>query len=288
MKERLVHAHAQRRAAIEAGEKVVVGLNRYTETEPSPLEHGLEELSYERVDPAAEAELCDGVARWRVERDGAAAARALDDLRRAATGGDNLVPRSVDAARAGVTTGEWASALREVFGEYRAPTGIGVRGSGGGRAAVEATRARVAAAAERAGVERLRMLVAKPGLDGHSNAAEQVSLVARDAGFEVVYQGIRLTPEQIARTAADEDVHVVGISILSGAHGVLVPEILERLRAEGVDPRRVPVIVGGVIPDDDARDLVALGVARVYTPRDFDLPRALAEIADLVGAAARP
>ncbi|HEX2235633.1 MAG TPA: protein meaA [Actinomycetota bacterium] len=286
MKGRLVEAHARRRAAVEAGEMVVVGLNRYTETEPSPLLGGLEELSYERVDARVEGELRDGVARWRRQRDASEVRRALDRLRRAAEGPDNLVPVSIDAARAGVTTGEWAGALRDVFGEYRAPTGLERGAAGGGGAARSQVRERVAAAAARAGVERLRMLVAKPGLDGHSNAAEQISLAARDAGFEVVYQGIRLTPEQIARTAADEDVHVVGISILSGAHRILVPEILERLRAEGLDTGRVPVIVGGTIPDDDARELVAIGVARVYTPRDFDVARVLGEIADLVGAAA--
>jgi (2R)-ethylmalonyl-CoA mutase len=201
---------------------------------------------------------------------------------------------SINAARAGVTTGEWADALRETFGEYRAPTGMGAASASGnvtraglGRTAeqtrLEEIRARVRAAGERLGVAKLRMLVAKPGLDGHSNAAEQVAIRARDAGFEVVYQGIRLTPQQIARAAVDEDVHVIGISILSGAHGLLVPDVIERLRAEGVDPAAVPVIVGGVIPDEDAAKLKELGVAQVYTPRDYDLTEMIGRIADLIG-----
>ena len=191
---------------------------------------------------------------------------------------------SIAAARAGVTTGEWADALRETFGEYRAPTGMGATSASGDVATLEEVRARVRAATERLGVPKLRMLVAKPGLDGHSNAAEQVAIRARDAGFEVVYQGIRLTPQQIARAAVDEDVHVIGISILSGAHGLLVPDVIERLRAEGVDPATVPVIVGGVIPDEDAAKLKELGVAQVYTPRDYDLTEMIGRIADVIGS----
>jgi (2R)-ethylmalonyl-CoA mutase len=189
---------------------------------------------------------------------------------------------SIAAVKAGVTTGEWADMLREVFGEYRAPTGIAAHAAGGDMAEMEHAQARVAAAEQRRGVSKLRMLVAKPGLDGHSNAAEQVAIRARDAGFEVVYQGIRLTPAQIARAAVDEDVHVIGLSILSGAHSLLVPEVLDRLREEGVDPETVPVVVGGVIPDEDADKLRELGVARVYTPKDFDLTEMMSEIADLV------
>ena len=284
MKERLVAEHAERRRAIEAEEKIVVGLNRYEQTEHSSLVEGLDELAYEKVDPALENEQIERLAEWRKARDRSAAQEALDDLRRAAGSKDNLMPASIAAARAGVTTGEWADALREVFGEYRPPTGIGARLMGAQPAAMDETRRKVADAARRTGVPRLRMLIAKPGLDGHSNAAEQVAIRARDAGFEVVYQGIRLSPEQIARAAVDEDVHVIGLSILSGAHGLLVPEVLERLKAEGTDPERVPVVVGGVIPTEDEKKLLELGVARVYTPKDFDLSRMIGEMADLIGA----
>ncbi len=284
MKERLVAEHAERRRAIEAGEQIVVGLNRYEQTEPSPLVEGLDEMAYEKIDPALENEQIEQLTEWRSRRDSRAAAAALDELRRAAGSNVNLMPASIAAARAGVTTGEWSDALRDVFGEYRPPTGIGARLAGPQPAAMEGTRKKVVEAATRAGVQRLRMLVAKPGLDGHSNAAEQVAIRARDAGFEVVYQGIRLSPQQIARAAVDEDVHLIGMSILSGAHGLLVPEVLDRLRQEGVDPQRVPVIVGGVVPDEDAQKLLELGVAKVYTPKDFDLSRMIGEMADLVPA----
>jgi ethylmalonyl-CoA mutase len=284
MKEKLVAEHARRRRAIEAGDMTVVGLNRFEQTEISELVEGLDELAYERIDPEAEAEQIERLDRWRKERDQDTFRSAMDALKRAATGDENLVAPSIEAAKAGVTTGEWADALRDVFGEYRPPTGIGAQVEAGDQRAIAAARGKVNAAARRLGVAKLRMLVAKPGLDGHSNAAEQVALRARDAGFEVVYQGIRLTPEQIARAALDEDVHTIGLSILSGAHGLLVPEVLERLKAEGVDPGRVPVIVGGVIPEEDEKKLLELGVARVYTPKDFDLTRMVGEIADLIGA----
>ncbi|HEX2294764.1 MAG TPA: methylmalonyl-CoA mutase family protein, partial [Actinomycetota bacterium] len=283
MKERLVAAHAERRRAIESGDETVVGVNAYEETEPSPLVEGLDVMAFEKVDPAAEAAQVERLQAWRDARDGAAVTRALDALRRAAEGRDNLLPPSIEAAHAGVTTGEWADALRAVFGEYRAPTGVTANVTAAG-AGIEGARRAVTDAAARAGVAKLRMLVAKPGLDGHSNAAEQVAVRARDAGFEVVYQGIRLSPDQIARAAAEEDVHVVAISILSGAHNLLVPDVIDRLRAEGVDPDAVPVVVGGVIPDDDAAKLSELGVARVYTPRDFDMTQMIAEIADLIPA----
>jgi (2R)-ethylmalonyl-CoA mutase len=277
MKERLVAAHAERRRAIETGERVVVGINRYTESEPSPLTEGLDELAFERVDPAAEAEQIERLEHWRAGRDEPAVRRALDDLKLVARASENLVPASISAARAGVTTGEWADALRDVFGEYRAPTGVSGRAASG--AGIEEARVKVGSAARRRGVGKLRMLVAKPGLDGHSNAAEQVAVRARDAGFEVIYQGIRLTPQQIVWAAVEEDVDVVAISVLSGAHGWLVPDILERLHAEGVE---VPVVLGGVIPQEDARKLSELGVARVFTPRDFDITAAVGEIADLL------
>ena len=282
MKERLVSAHAERRRAIEAGEQVVVGLNRYEQTEPSPLVEGLDELAFERVDPAAEAEQLERLSAWREERDDIAVTRGLAALKAAASTDENLLPLSIEAAKAGATTGEWADALREVFGEYRPPTGMGASLAGAQPASLDEARRKVEAAAERASVSKLRMLVAKPGLDGHSNAAEQVALRARDAGFEVIYQGIRLTPDQISRAAVEEDVHAIGMSILSGAHNLLVPAVLDRLRAEGVDPTRVPVVVGGVIPEEDERKLLELGVARVYTPKDFDLSRMIGEIADLI------
>jgi ethylmalonyl-CoA mutase len=282
MKDRLVARHAERRRAIESGGQTVVGLNSFQEGEPSALVEGLDELAFERIDPAAEAEQLENLDRWRSERDPSVSTAALDALKRAAATDANLMEASIDAAKAGLTTGEWADALREVFGEYRPPTGMGAQVSGTEPEAMAQTRRKVAAAAKRAGVPKLRMLVAKPGLDGHSNAAEQIALRARDAGFEVVYQGIRLTPAQIANAAVEEDVHTIGLSILSGAHGLLVPEVLDLLRAEGVDPAVVPVVVGGVIPEEDERKLLELGVARVYTPKDFDLSRMIGEIADLI------
>jgi (2R)-ethylmalonyl-CoA mutase len=285
MKEQLVAAHAARRRAIETGEQIVVGLNKYEQGEPSPLLAELDDVElFERIDPAAEADQIENLDRWRNERDATAARRALDDLKEVATSDENLLRASITAAKAGVTTGEWADALRDVFGEYRPPTGISATIGGAQPESMSIVRKKVAAAAERVGARKLRLLVAKPGLDGHSNAAEQVALRARDAGFEVVYQGIRLTPAQIARAAAEEDVHAIGLSILSGAHRLLVPDVLDRLRGEGIESGRVPVVVGGVIPDEDERKLVELGVARVYTPRDFDLTTMIGEIADLIGA----
>ncbi len=284
MKESLVAEHATRRRAIEGRDQIVVGLNRFEAGEPSPLVAGLDEMSFEKIDPATEAEQIERLERWRRSRDAAAVAHTLGELKRTAATTENLLPVSIEAAKAGVTTGEWADALREVFGEYRPPTGIGAQVSVADRTAIAEVRAKVAAAAKRLDVGKLRMLVAKPGLDGHSNAAEQVALRARDAGFEVVYQGIRLTPQQIARAAVEEDVHTIGLSILSGAHGLLVPEVLDRLKAEGVDPAEVPVVVGGVIPEEDERKLLELGVAKVYTPKDFDLTLMVGEIADLIGA----
>jgi (2R)-ethylmalonyl-CoA mutase len=235
--------------------------------------------AYDVARPEDEAEQLDRLAAWKAGRGNVS--EALDALRRAAEDGTNLMEPSIAAARAGVTTGEWAQALRDVFGEYRAPTGVSGRTVGGGEAsALEEVRAKVRNAAERLGVQRLRILIGKPGLDGHSNAAEQLAVRARDAGMEVVYQGIRLTPAQIARAAADEDVQVIGLSILSGAHNLLVPEVLDRLREEGVT---APVVVGGVIPDEDAAKLREAGVAAVFTPRDTDLTRSIGAIADLVG-----
>jgi ethylmalonyl-CoA mutase len=270
IKGRLVRSETERTRRIEEGDLKVVGVNVYPETEVSPLTG--EEIIL-RVDPAVEAAMKDDVKAWRADRDNDAVERALARLRAAATSDENVMPATVELAHAGGTTGEWAGALREVFGEYRAPTGVGAaigrRTNGLGKLAEELSRLP-------GGPPRL--LVAKPGLDGHSNGAEQVAVAARDAGMEVVYQGIRLTPEQIAAAARDEDVDVVGISILSGSHLELVPEIIRLLAENGVD---APVVVGGIIPAEDQAKLESLGVAAVYTPKDFQITRMMEEIAAL-------
>jgi (2R)-ethylmalonyl-CoA mutase len=280
LKRRLVRSQAERVRRIETGELLVVGVNAFTETEPSPLENGEDGVAtILKVDPAAEAELRAGVAAWRAGRDDTAVRAALDELRRAAEDEDeNLMPATIALAHAGGTTGEWAGALRQVFGEYRAPTGVaGGVGQRGAELSAVLARSRQLAAA---GGGPPRLLVAKPGLDGHSNGAEQIAVAARDAGFEVIYQGIRLSPEQIAAAARDEDVDVVGISILSGSHLELVPEVLDRLRAAHVD---APVVVGGIIPPEDAEVLKGKGVAAVYTPKDFQLGRIVDELVSLAG-----
>lgn len=278
LKSRLVRSQAQRVARIESGELKVVGVNCFTDTEPSPLTGDTGAEAVLKVDPAVQQQLQSDVSRWRSARDATAVRRALDELRRsAADPAENVVPATIALALAGGTTGEWASTLRDVFGEYRAPTGVA--GAVGGRAGAPQRHA-----AER--VRRFvtatggppRLLVAKPGLDGHSNGAEQIAVAARDAGWEVVYQGIRLTPAQIVAAARDEDVDVVGLSILSGSHLELVPEVLDRLRGAGVD---APVVVGGIIPPDDAEVLLGKGVARVYTPKDFEIDRLVLELVDL-------
>ena len=281
LKSQLVASLAARRARIESGEDKIVGVNCLTETEPSPLTAD-PQSAVQRVEPAAERDIRAQLARWRERRDQAAVSAALGRLRAdAAQDGVNLMPASLACARAGVTTGEWGSALREVFGEYRAPTGISgapVAAAAGQDRQLAAVRAAAAATAEELGAGRLRLLVGKPGMDGHSNGAEQIALRARDAGFEVIYQGIRLTPAQIAATAVAEDVHCVGLSILSGAHGALVPEVLRLLREAGA--REVPVVVGGIIPPADAEALRADGVAAVFTPRDFALTTVIGRIVD--------
>jgi ethylmalonyl-CoA mutase len=278
LKRRLVASQAERVRRIEAGELVVVGVNAFTETEPSPLTEGPEgAAAILRVDPATEAHLREEVAAWRSARDRKAVAQALDALRRAAEDeNDNIMPTTIALAHAGGTTGEWAGALREIFGEYRGPTGVS-GGVGHRGAEAEEVRARSKAMVERTGTPP-RLLVAKPGLDGHSNGAEQIAVAARDAGFEVVYQGIRLSPAQIAAAARDEDVDVVGISILSGSHLDLVPEVIDRLRGAGVE---APVVVGGIIPPADAAVLKDKGVAAVYTPKDFEFERIVAELLTL-------
>jgi (2R)-ethylmalonyl-CoA mutase len=278
MKQRLVESNARRLAAIEAGEQVVVGVNRYTESAPSPLTAG-EEGGFLRVDESAERDQVENLRAWRTKRDAAAAATALTELKRAASEGRNVMEPSIACAHAGVTTGEWGQALREVFGEYRAPTGVARAVAGGGDAKLGEVRARVEAVSARLG-RRIKMLVGKPGLDGHSNGAEQIAVRARDAGLEVVYEGIRLTPAQIVNAALEEGVHVVGLSILSGSHVPLVTEVLERMRKAGLG--QVPVVVGGIIPAEDERQLTAAGVARIYTPKDYDLNAIMADIVDLV------
>ncbi|MCA1841410.1 MAG: protein meaA [Actinomycetota bacterium] len=292
MKEQLVAAHAKRQRAIESGEQQVIGVNSYTSTEVSPLVTTFDDQlgAFHTVADKTDELAIDAIESWRSKRDGKAAAQALDELRRAAkapstssTEGTALMEASIAAARAGVTTGEWGDALRESFGEFRAPTGVSDRSAAvASSTAIEEARTKVADVAAALGVPRLRFLVAKPGLDGHSNAAEQVAVRGRDVGFEVIYQGIRLTPTQIARAAADEDVDAIGLSILSGAHNFLVADVLRRLLEEGVDPATVPVIVGGVIPSGDEKTLLDQGVARVFTPKDHDLTAAMVEIAELI------
>ncbi|HSI81656.1 MAG TPA: protein meaA [Solirubrobacterales bacterium] len=280
MKSQLVTSHRERLARIESGEITVVGQNRFTETEDSPLTAGADG-GILTPDPEVERERREALKRWKAERDSGAVARALEDLAEAAGDEDaNLMPATIAAAKAGATTGEWAGTLRDAFGDYRAPTGVSGAVSPSAEGQLEAVRERVTEVSEALG-HRLRILVGKPGLDGHSNGAEQIAMRARDAGMEVIYQGIRLTPEQIAASAVQEDVDVVGLSILSGSHRELVPEMVRLLREQGVD---VPVVVGGIIPATDAEALRAAGVAAVYTPKDFDLSRIIGEVADLVAA----
>ncbi|MGA0894376.1 MAG: protein meaA, partial [Ilumatobacteraceae bacterium] len=273
LKGRLVQSMADRTRRIEAGDQVVVGVNAYNETAVSPLDTPGNILT---VDPAVEAETISDVVHWRSARNDAEVRAALDALRAAAESGTNLMPPSIALARAGGTTGEWAGTLREVFGEYRAPTGVG---AAIGRRAGDL--AEVAAFVRSIPGGPPRFLVAKPGLDGHSNGAEQIAVAARDAGMEVVYSGIRLTPEQIVAAARDEDPDVVGISILSGSHLALVPAIVDGLRAVGVE---APVIVGGIIPEADRDTLVRAGVSAVYTPKDFEISKIMRDVATLAAA----
>ena len=280
MKGQLVSSHADRRRRMESGEQRVVGVNLLTEHEPSPLTENLGEAIM-RVDPAVEQQAIDSLQAWREARDAGLVERALARLADDAASERNLMEASLACARAGVTTGEWAQALRGIFGEYRAPTGISGSVGAGHRAALEPVRLAVEETSRELGT-KLRLLVAKPGLDGHSNGAEQVAVAARDAGFEVVYQGIRLSPQDIVSAAAQEDVHCIGLSILSGSHLELVPGILDGLRAVGMAD--VPVVLGGIIPDDDAQSLTALGVAAVFTPKDYDLTQIMGEIVGIIRA----
>jgi (2R)-ethylmalonyl-CoA mutase len=282
MKSQLVGSLAERRRRIEATEDVVVGVNRFDTTEPSPLQ-AEGEGSIETVDAAVEKQAVEAVRVWRADRDDATVAASLRRLRADAETDANLVPATLECAKAGVTTGEWADALRKVFGEYRAPTGVSAAAAAGEAGeAIGAVREKVREAGERIG-ERLRFLVGKPGLDGHSNGAEQIAVRARDVGFEVVYQGIRLTPAQIVAAAVQEGVHVVGLSVLSGSHMEVVPAVVEGLAAAGAED--IPVIVGGIIPPEDAATLRARGVARVFTPKDYALTDIMSEIVDVVLAA---
>ena len=276
MKAALVESHRARIGRIERGEQVLVGVNRFTETEPSPLTADGGILV---VDPAVEAQQVEALAAWRAARDEEAVRAALDQLARAAAGEENVMPATIAAARAGATTGEWAQTLRDAFGSYRAPTGVGEAAAPPPGEEVAALRDEVARVGEALG-RGLKILVGKPGLDGHSNGAEQIAVRARDAGMEVVYEGIRLTPAQIARSAVDEGVHVIGLSILSGSHRELIPDVLAALRAAGGGD--IPVVVGGIIPEADAAALRAAGVAAVYTPKDFELTRILRDVVGIV------
>jgi (2R)-ethylmalonyl-CoA mutase len=276
MKSKLVESNSARLEAIERGEQIVVGVNRFVETELSPLSTG--EGSILTVPHEVEAEQIERLKAWRAARDAKAVAAALKDLRAAAADGRNVMPASIAAAKAGVTTGEWGEALREAFGEYRAPTGVAraARNDSGG---LDAVRSSVEAVSRKLG-RRIKFLVGKPGLDGHSNGAEQIAVRARDAGMEVVYEGIRLTPAEIVNAALEEGVHVVGLSILSGSHVPLVKDVVARMRAAGLDD--VPVIVGGIIPPEDAATLKTAGVAAVYTPKDYELNVIMADIVRIV------
>ncbi len=279
MKQALVTSHAARRARIESGEDKVVGVNSFESTEPSPLTADLD-AAIQTADPEAERSAIASVERWRSERDEAAVQSALRRLTEDAKSGANLMEATLSAARAGATTGEWAGTLREVFGEFRAPTGVsGAVGVADAGAELIAVREQVRRTGEELG-GKLRLLVGKPGLDGHSNGAEQVAVRARDAGFEVVYQGIRLTPDQIVAAAVAEDVHCVGLSILSGSHMELVPAVLDGMREQGIGD--VPVVVGGIIPSADAARLKKLGVAAVFTPRDFGLTEIMGGIVETI------
>ncbi|MFI1015154.1 protein meaA [Streptomyces sp. NPDC020965] len=295
LKSRLVSSHAERRARIEAGEEKIIGVNIFQSTEENPLTADLD-TAIMTVDPANEARVVAKLHEWRADRDEIRATDALTALKKTAAGTGNLMAATVECARAGVTTGEWSWALRDVFGEFRAPTGVSsapVAVAAEPGTPLAAVRAKVSRTAAELGCGRLRLLVGKPGLDGHSNGAEQIAVRARDAGFEVVYQGIRLTPEQIVSAALAEDVHCVGLSILSGSHAELVPDVLERLGRAGAAPSGapgespIPVIVGGIIPNADATALKAAGVAAVFTPKDFGITEIIGRIVDEIRKANR-
>ncbi|MEP3638355.1 MAG: methylmalonyl-CoA mutase family protein [Paracoccaceae bacterium] len=279
MKAQLVQSNSERLNRIEKGETVVVGVNKYAASEPSPLMTGDGGIMV--VDPAVEAEQIGRLNEWRKSRDETAVANALDALKKAATTGSNIVPPSIAAAKAGVTTGEWAAVMRAEHGEYRAPTGVAA-GRSNMTDGLDELRDAVDAVSRRLG-KRLKFLIGKPGLDGHSNGAEQIAVRARDCGMDISYEGIRLTPEDIVKLAIDEDVHVVGLSILSGSHIPLVKDLLDRMTCAGL--KDIPIIVGGIIPDDDAEKLRKMGVERVYTPKDFELNAIMKDIVALADIA---
>lgn len=273
LKGRLVRSMAERTRRIESGDQVVVGVNSFTEFEPSPLGG---EGNIVKVDPDVERQMIDDVRSWRAARNASEVDAALDELERAARSGDNIMEPSIALAKAGGTTGEWSTVLRSVFGEYRAPTGVASAvGKRPGELAAVADFVRTIDGGPP------KLLVAKPGLDGHSNGAEQIAVAARDAGMEVVYSGIRLTPEQIAASARDEDPDVIGLSILSGSHLALVPAVLAELKKDGVD---IPVVVGGIIPEEDRPALLSQGVRAVYTPKDFQLGKIMRDIAEIAAS----
>ncbi|HEY2041099.1 MAG TPA: methylmalonyl-CoA mutase family protein, partial [Jatrophihabitans sp.] len=278
LKSALVSSLAQRRRRMESGEDIVVGVNRFVETEPNPLVgDGIGSIL--TVPESVETAARESIATWRAGRDQDEADAALAELKSAAGTKDNLMAATIRCARAGVTTGEWSGALREVFGEYRAPTGVSGASTGGGDPALADVRKRVIDTGAELG-SPLKFLVGKPGLDGHSNGAEQIAVRARDAGFEVVYSGIRLTPAQIIASAVEEDVDVVGLSVLSGSHLSVVPDVVNGLAEAGLDD--VPVVVGGIVPDADAERLLELGVARVFTPKDFEMSKVLDSVVDAI------
>ncbi|MYM57043.1 protein meaA [Thalassovita mangrovi] len=277
MKGRLVESNAERLNRIEKNETIVVGVNKWTEGEASPLMSGDGGIMV--VDPAVEAEQVERLNAWKAERDQAAVDKALTDLRAAAQAGDNIMPASINAAKAGVTTGEWAAQMRAVYGEYRGPTGVS-KSVSNKTEGLEDIRDAVDAVSDKLG-RRLKFLVGKPGLDGHSNGAEQIAFRARDCGMDIDYEGIRLTPEELVKAAKESKAHVVGLSILSGSHIPLVEDMMERMRDAGLS--HVPVVVGGIIPDNDAVRLLEMGVAKVYTPKDFELNAIMKDIVTLVG-----
>jgi len=279
MKRRLVESNAARIAAIETGDQIVVGVNKFEEAEPSPL--ASTDDAFLSIDPDAEARQIDALNHWRSQRDDVAVTAALADLGDAARGAVNIMPASIVCAHAGVTTGEWAATLREVFGEYRAPTGVGGTRAPASDLTIE-LRVAVDEASQSLG-RRLKILVGKPGLDGHSNGAEQIAVRARDVGMEVVYEGIRLTPAEIVATALQESVHVVGLSVLSGSHIPLITDVMSRMKAAGIGD--VPVVIGGIIPSADAKTLRAAGVARIYTPKNYDMNQIMSEIVEIATTA---
>lgn len=278
MKSRLVESNAERIGNIETGETIVVGVNKWQNGEPSPLTAGDDAIMVS--DPEAEADQMARLAAWKAGRDASAVANALADLKTAAVNGTNIMIPSIACAKAGVTTGEWAEEIRAVFGQYRAPTGVS-RNPSNRTEGLDDIRARVDAASSRLG-RRLKFLVGKPGLDGHSNGAEQIAARARDCGMDITYEGIRLTPEEIVDAAQKENAHVIGLSILSGSHIPLITEVIERLREKSL---AIPVVAGGIIPEEDAQKLRAIGVARVYTPKDFELNRIMDDIVTIVDPA---